>query len=104
MTGMLLIDVKETFNHVRQNCLLRTMEGICADRDLVRWTEPIMSDRSVRLVIDGHQFTKAEIETEVPQSSLVSPILFTIHLSSVFREVEEEVEGYTATSFVDDSR
>lgn len=40
--------------HVRRNYLLPTMEGISADRDLKRWIESVMSDRSVCLVNDRH--------------------------------------------------
>lgn len=42
------------------------------------------------------------METEALQGSLVSPILFPIYLTCVFREVERELEGYMTTSFADD--
>lgn len=48
------MDVKEAFDHVSQSCLLRTKEGMEADRDLMRWTESFMLDRRVSLVVDGH--------------------------------------------------
>lgn len=63
-----------------------------------------MSDRSIWLVINGHQCTEAEVETGVPQGSQVSRIRFVIYLSGVFREVEKEVEGCTTTLFADDCR
>lgn len=31
----------------------------------------------------------------------MSPILFVIYLSGIFREVEKEMEGYMTTSFAD---
>lgn len=45
-----------------------------------------------------------EVETEVPQRSPVSPIVFVIYLSWIFKQVEEEVEGFIATLFADDYR
>lgn len=36
MTSMLLIDVKDAFNHVSRNYLLRTMERMNADGNLMR--------------------------------------------------------------------
>lgn len=54
LAGMLLMDVNGTFDHVCWNYLLCTMDGIRADRHLMRKTELFMSDRRVGLIIDGH--------------------------------------------------
>lgn len=63
-----------------------------------------MSERRVSLVVDGHQCEAVVVETEVPRGLPVSHILFAIYLSGIFKEAEEEVEGYMSTSFADDSR
>lgn len=39
LAGMLLIDVNRAFDHVSSNYVLRIMECIGTDRDLMRWTE-----------------------------------------------------------------
>lgn len=39
---MLLIDVKGALDHVSRNYLLRTIDGINADGDLMQWTESFM--------------------------------------------------------------
>lgn len=102
LVGMLLIDVKGALHHVSRNYLLRTIESMGADGDLIRWTDWFMSDRSVRLVSDTHQCTEVGVETGEIQRSPALPIQFAIYLSSVFRNVKKEVEGCTATSFPDD--
>lgn len=68
---MLLMDVKSTFNHVSRNYLLRTMETMDADGDLILWIEAFMSNRSVSLVIEGHLFEETAVETGVLQGSPV---------------------------------
>lgn len=35
LIGMLLIDIKGEFDNVSRNCVLRTMESMDADRDLM---------------------------------------------------------------------
>lgn len=75
-----------------------------ADGDLMKRTESFMSDRSVGLVIDGHQCKERGVETEVPYGSPVSLILFEIYLKGVFKEVEKAVERCTATSFANNCR
>lgn len=96
------MDLKGAFNHVGRNYLLSTMEGIEADEGFMRWMESFMSDINVGLVIDGHQCKETAVETDVPQGSPISPILFAMYLSMVFKEVEKEVDGCVATSFTDD--
>jgi hypothetical protein len=54
--------------------------------------------------MDGREGDSMDVETGVPQGSLVSPVLFVIYLSELFGEVdeEEEVGGSEGISFVDD--
>lgn len=61
-----------------------------------------MLDRSVSLVIDSHLCQETTVETGVSQGSPVSPVLFAIYLSEVFKEVKQEVEKSMATLFVND--
>lgn len=61
-----------------------------------------MSERKVSFVMDGHQCEGATVETGVPQGSLILPILFTIHLSEIFKEVKGGMERCMTTLFVDD--
>ena len=74
----------------------RRLEELGIEPDLLRWTDSLMSDRKVRLVLEGREEKSMhEVETGVPQGSPVAPILFTAYLSGVF----DCVEGL---SFVDD--
>lgn len=55
------------------------------------------------LVIDGHLLEETTVDTGVSQGSLVSLILFALYLCLVFKEVEQEFEGYLTTLFADNS-
>ena len=59
-----------------------------------------MSDRQVKLVLEGREGAGHEVETGVPQGSPAAPILFTAYLSRVFDYVENECRGYRL-SFMD---
>lgn len=63
-----------------------------------------MSERKVRLEVDGHQWEVVVVETRVSQGLPVLPILVAVYLSEILKEVKKEVEECMATSFVDDCR
>jgi hypothetical protein len=77
------------------------MEKLGVEADLIRWTNSFMSERRVRLVLDGEEGAVRRVETGIPQGSPVAPILFVTYLSGIFEEVEEACEG-KGLSFTDD--
>lgn len=102
LVGALFMDVKGAFDHVAPAQLTRRMEELGLDGDLIRWTQSFLEDRRVQLVIDGFQCLEQPIQAGIPQGSPVSPILFVIYLSGVFRAIEAAVPGIRGLSFVDD--
>jgi hypothetical protein len=52
-----------------------------------------MSERRVRLILDGEEGDVHRVETGIPQGSPVAPILFITYLSGIFEEVEGSCEG-----------
>ena len=55
VAGALLMDVKSAFNNVSRPILSRRLGELGIEPDLVRWTDSFMSDRKVRLVLEGRE-------------------------------------------------
>ncbi len=102
LVAALFMDVKGAFDHVSRTRLIEKMMELGIDGDLIHWTQSFLTDRTVQLVIDGHDNRESRIETGIPQGSPVSPILFLIHISGVFEQVTESNPTITSLSFVDD--
>ena len=102
VAGALLMDVKSAFNNVSRGHLIGRIVALGVESDLVRWTESFVSERKVRLVLNGQEGDDHEVDTGIPQGSPVSPILFTVYLPGLFGHMEERVPGVKALSFVDD--
>jgi len=86
----LLLDVKGAFPHVAKGNLIKRMEEMGFEADLVRWVESFMEDRKVIMSMDGKEGDSMDVETGVPQGSPVSPVLFVIYLSGLFGQVERK--------------
>jgi len=79
--AVLLMDVKGAFPHVAKGNLIKRMEEMGFEADLVRRVESFMEERRVIMWMDGKEGDSMDVETGVPQGSPVSPVL----LSCTFR-------------------
>jgi len=102
--AVLLMDVKGAFPHVAKGNLIKRMEEMGFEADLVRWVESFMEDRKVIMSMDRKEGDSMDVEIGVRQGSPVSPVLFVIYLSGLFAQVgNKETEcGSEDISFVDD--
>jgi len=91
-----------SFNNVDKTILGQRMEVLGLEADLIRWTMSFMSDRRVKLVLDGETGEDYPVDTGVPQGSPAAPILFVTYLSGIFDVVEQAAPGISGLSFVDD--
>ena len=70
--------------------------------DLIGWTQSFVTDKKVEIVIDRHKNLKRDVETGIPQDSLISLILFFIYISGVFEMVIAILPKIISISFMDD--
>jgi hypothetical protein len=102
IAGALFMDVKSAFNNISKAHLEKRMETLGLEPDLIRWTDSFISDRQIKLVLDGETGDVSPVDTGIPQGSPVAPILFVTYLSGIFDVVERAVPGIKGLSFADD--
>ena len=73
------MDIMAAFPSVAKGRLVNSMKVRQMDGDLVRWTESLLSDRTVEMIIEGTAMERHPVEAGVPQGSPVSLILFAIY-------------------------
>ena len=96
MVGALFMDVKSAFNSVSRVQLGRHMEAFEIEPDLIRWAGSFMSDRQVKLILDGEVGEENPVDTGIPHGSPTAPVVFITYLSGIFDEVESAVPGVRA--------
>lgn len=88
--------VGAAFPSVARDCLARKMRKIGIDKCLVEWMLDFMTDRRVRMVVDGQEGQELSVMTGLAQGSPASPILFAIYMHDLHKYVERRFRGITS--------
>jgi ribonuclease HI len=97
-TTTLFLDVKGAFDHVSKNRLLAVMKDQGLPLQLLSWVWTFLHSRQLRLSFNGSTEDFSHVDTGIPQGSPVSPILFLIYISPLFKELT----GVAIHSYIDD--
>ena len=93
-----LLDLSAAFDTIDHRILIRRLEesfGIAGTA--LAWFESYLSDRSQRIVVEGHMSDKFSLKYGVPQGSVLGPVLFSLYtqpLSTVIRAHHVEHHKY----------
>ncbi len=92
--------MKEVYDHVSCNQLLKICKNLGLSRSLCSWIECFMNNRYVQLAFDENKQEKTRVEIEIPQESSISSILFLIYIRDIFSEINNM--QIRSPSYVDD--
>src|SRR5205809_2694702 len=98
--SVLFMDVKEVYDHVSCNQLLKICKNLGLPRSLCSWIECFMNNRYVQLAFDENKQEKTRVEIEISQKSSISSILFLIYIRDIFSEINSM--QIRSSSYVDD--
>src|SRR2546430_12433085 len=100
ITSVLFMDVKEVYDHVSCNQLLKICKNLGLSRSLCSWIECFMNNRYVQLAFNENKQEKTRVEIEIPQKLSISSILFLIYIRDIFSEINSM--QIRSPSYVDD--
>ena len=97
-TQAIALDFSKAFDRVWHANLFSKLSAFGVDPSLYRWTESFLSKWSIQVVLDGVISERHDINANVPQGSVLSPVLFLIYINDLFSLTYNSIHG-----FADDS-
>ena len=100
VTSIPAIDIKGAFDNVHKGVLLKTMLDMDLPEASKLWVSHFLGRRRTSLIIDGKVTEPRRVDLGIPLDSPISPLLFLIYTSSLYRKIKEA--GAHVVGFIDD--
>ena len=82
LSALILLDLSKAFDSISHSILLQKLSLVAADKT-TKWFESYLTDRTQVVRIGTSTSTSLPITHGVPQSAILSPLLFCIYISDL---------------------
>ena len=82
------LDFSKAFDVIVHELLLEKLASLGFDQNVLAWISSFVSGRTMRVAVGGECSTRREVNSGVPQGSVLGPILFLIYVNYLMDGVE----------------
>ena len=87
------LDYRKAFDSVPHAPLMKKLQDIGLQSNLLAWLHDYLTQRKQRVVVDGAASTQCTVISGVPQGSVLGPLLFSIYINGI-TETSISVNSY----------
>ena len=98
--GMVLLDLQKAFDTVDHTILLMKLEALGLNDSAVQWFRSYLLDRQQLVDVAGTFSSQTNIVCDVPQGSILGPILFLIYVNDMTAVVKHKLLLYADDSAI----
>ena len=81
----------KAFGKVPHKCLLKVLKYYCIPSKIVVWFEGFLINRKQRVIVNGTPSSWHDVISDVPQGSVLGPILFVIYINTLIEFVKYSI-------------
>ena len=100
MTGMILIDLQKAFDMIDHDILLKKLNAAGFSNHTISWFKLYLSNQLFRVTLGNCYSDPFNITCEVPQESILEPLLFLIYVNDMSQAVKSNLFLYADDSCV----
>jgi hypothetical protein len=86
--SILCMDLEVAFQSMVKKCLVSKIRAMKINECLLRWKLDLISDCRVKIVVNGQEGSKIQVNTSLLQGILVLPVLFVSFMVDIYLEIE----------------
>ena len=88
---MIVLDFFKAFDKAAHHYLLDILENYSVRGNLLKWIASFLLNHKQRVVVDGEHLNWVRMESEVPQGTVLGPILFLTNINGLPNAVKSKL-------------
>ena len=93
------LDISKAFDRIWHKGFLAKLPMFGLHHTLIKWISSFLSDRSIAITVDGYLSNSHSINSDGPQGSVISPVLFILFINDLLSSTTSS----SVFSFADDT-